>query len=232
MTEDPRYQVVLGDGLGPESVEMVFTYRLIGREEYRQVQAMAESEEEFEEIVCQLCVEEQYDWRGGLAGPATILCDMILEGSGMNEGQADMFLSIFRDELYSNPDYQKDCIIVEAFPNFSIDEVQNWPVVKHLYYYVRAEYIMTALRGKRLQIADPSELMATQQLQQVRRPQVEEDFDFGHEAPQRQENPQQEMSEADLLAMLGVSKNSVTTEIDKESIRFYEHKSSITGEYD
>lgn len=231
MSQDPRYQVVLGDGLGPVGVELVFTYRLLGREEYRQIDAMAETDEEFQEMVCQLCVEDDFDWRGGLAGPATVLCDLILEGSGLNEGQADMFLAIFRDELYTNPDYQKDCIIVEAFPNLTIEEVQNWPVVKHLYYYSRAEYILTAIRGKRLSIVNPEDIMATEQLSRVERPRVEDDFSF--DAPQ-QEPKQQDgaMSEAQLLAMLGVGADTIANDIDKESIKFHQHKDSITGQFD
>lgn len=234
MSEDPRFQIVLGDGLGPESLELTFTYRLIGREEYRNILSVAEDESEIDELVCMTCVEEDYDWRGGLAGAATTLADNILKSSGLAEGQAEFFLDLFRNELYSNPDYQRDCMIVEAFPNLDIEEVQGWPVIKQLYYYSRAEYILTVIRGKRIQFIDEEQIRAAEQVEQVRPPRQRvtdaPDPDWAQEPSREQAQPQGEMTEAQLMAMLGATQ--VSTDLDRESMHYYSEKDKLIGNFD
>lgn len=234
MSEDLRFQIVLGDGFSKEEngLELIFTYRLLGREEYRSILEAAEDESEIDEFVCMACVEEDYDWRGGLAGAATTVSDNILKSSGLAEGQAEFLLDLYRHELYSNPDYQRDCMIVEAFPNFDIEEVQNWPVVKQLYYYTRAEYILWAIRGKQIRFIDEEQIRAAEQMQNVPSPKEraaqEPDPDW-----MRQPEPQQpsgEMTEADLMRMLGVTE--VSKDLDRESMHYYSEKDKLIGKFD
>ena len=241
MSEDVRFRVVLGDGFAPEEngLELTFTYRLLGREDYRGILQDAETEAEIDEFVCMLCVEEPYDWRGGLAGPATAVAECILASSGLAEGQSEMLLEHFRHELYTSPDYQRDCMIVEAFPNLDIEEVQNWPVVKQLYYFSRAEYILSVIRGKKIRFIDAEQVEAAEAVQRVPRPservtdEIPEEWRTPEPAPSQpapQEQPKGQLTEAELMAMLGAT--SVSTTLDHESMNYYKHKDELTGDYD
>ncbi|MBA4293929.1 hypothetical protein C0431_13285 [bacterium] len=242
MSEDLRFQIVLGDGNGPDGLELVFTYRLLGREEYRGILETTEDVAEIDELVCMYCVEEEYDWRGGLAGAATTVAESILASSGLAEGQADFLLGLFRSELYRNIDYQRDCIIVEAFPNLDIEEIQNWPVVKHLYYFSRAEYILSAIRGKNVRYISEDDLLASERVQKVQSPSQRAAAapppDWGEPVERVEVTNQPKppasnggaMTEEQLLAMLGAS--NVSTELDHESMNYHIHKDSVTGDYD
>lgn len=234
MSEALRFQIVLGDGFPKEEngLELLFTYRLLGREEYRSILEMAEDESEIDELICMACVEEDYDWRGGLAGAATTVSDNILKSSGLAEGQADFLLELFRNELYSNPDYQRDCMIVEAFPHLDIEEVQNWPVVKHLYYYTRAEYILTVIRGKQIRFIDEEQIRAAEEMQNVPSPRERAAHAPDPEWMQQPEPAQSngEMTEADLMRLLGATE--VSKDLDKESMHYYSQKDKLIGKFD
>lgn len=241
MNEDLRFQVVLGDGLGKDSLELTFTYRLLGREEYRAILDEANEEAEIDELVCMLCVEEDYDWRNGLAGAATTMSDFILKSSGLDQGQAEFLLEMYRNELFSNPDFQRDCVIVEAFPHLDIEEVQNWPVVKQLYYYSRAEFIIHSIRGQEIRFITPEQIEAANRMQNVESPKMraqrEPDPDWMSQPsePQSKTPPTPNggggvMSEEELLRLLGATE--VSKDIDKESINYYKHKDELLGDYD
>lgn len=234
MSEELRFQIVLGDGFPKEEngLELLFTYRLLGREEYRSILEAAEDESEIDEFICMTCVEEDYDWRGGLAGAATTVSDNILKSSGLAEGQAEFLLDLYRHELYSNPDYQRDCMIVEAFPNFGLEEVQNWPVVKHLYYYSRAEYILAVIRGNQIRFIDEEQIRAAEQMQNVPSPRERAAQAPDPEWMQEPETTPSggEMSEADLMRLLGA--NEVSKDLDKESMHYYTQKDKLIGKFD
>lgn len=130
-----------------------FVWRPLTRGEYKRLVAAETAPADKEELVCQTCVlyPPGYDFATCLAGIPTTLAREILEKSGFPyNGQPNPLgkemLAAFRAEM-ETADNQADCIIVEAFPRFTIEEVADWPLEKTMYYLSRAEWILHHLRG-------------------------------------------------------------------------------------
>lgn len=128
-----------------------FIWRELTRGEYNRMVRFIDDEWAREEQVCALCVLEpsNVDYEETVAGLATVLCSHIMAESGFGEAGAEKIQSLldgFRQEM-TMFHHQISCIITEAFPNLDIEEVEEWPIEKALWYYARAEYKMNALRG-------------------------------------------------------------------------------------
>lgn len=237
MSAEARYKIVVGDNESAEDIQLVFHYRLLGREEYEGLLQHQMTEEELLESICYLCVEEDYPFSEGLAGIPEVIGNAILEGSGYLEGQPEFLLNLFRAEVNNNPNVQRDCIIAEAFPNIDIEEIAGWPLVKQLFYYSRAEYIM-ALRGRPIREIAIEEQQVMQKVSQAKpQPVTMEDVSF-KPAPQtapkpaKEANPQRELSEQEVMAMLGVDMSTIATDVDHEGMRYYAEKDRLTGDFD
>lgn len=139
-----------------EESEQEFIFKPIGREEYRIV--LEEFEEhkdlsEFQEALCQFSIVHPVDYQFhlGVGGVAEVLSDAILDMSGLFEQQGLELLIMNRNNM-QNFDYQIECIIHEAFPEHSLDEIGSWDMRKTMYYYARAEWILVNLRGVKLDL--------------------------------------------------------------------------------
>jgi hypothetical protein len=133
-----------------------FAWRRLTRGEYKRLVELDLSSSDSEEWICaQCCVYPQgYDFENCLsAGIPTTLARAILEGSyftdkpvPIQESPGHKLLQMFRldMDLFEN---QVDCIIAEAFPSLSIEEIANWPVDKAMFYLSRAEWTLRQLRG-------------------------------------------------------------------------------------
>lgn len=238
MSEQARYQITIGSDEEPQDLRYTFVYRLLGREEYEGLMQNNLTDEELLEAICYLCVEDDYPFSDGMAGIPEVLGNAILEGSGYLDGQAEFMLGMFRAEVQGNPNVQRDCIIAEAFPNIEIEEIANWPLTKQLWYYARAEYIMQ-LRGRPIREVSLEEQQVTQRVREAPVPQAKmEDLSF--QAPVQQQapvassetNPQRELTEAEVMAMLGVDMSTIATDVDHESMRYYAEKDKLTGDFD
>lgn len=139
-----------------EEGEQEFIFRPIGREEYRLVLEEYEYHKdlsEFQEALCQFSVvyPADYQFHLGVGGVAELLSDAILDMSGLFEQQGLELLVENRTNM-QNFDYQIECIIHEAFPEHSLDEIGSWDMRKTMYYYARAEWILVNLRGIELSL--------------------------------------------------------------------------------
>ena len=217
-----------------EDAPQAFIFRTLGREEYKYlflhfINDMAE----FQERVCEIATlyPKNYDFPNGVAGVPETLSNMILDSSGFAEGQALQLLAQYREQMYEY-DFQVDCMIHEAFPEISIEEIQMWNNHKTMYYLSRAEFILAGIRGHNIvtiedvlgdaasQEAEIQQQMAQQETgydnnfysdnQQEVYPEFQEQFDkMKQEQEVKQPPPPQEApkqmsgSEADILAMLG-----------------------------
>jgi|GEM_PF-2897982 len=152
--------------------EQHFVYRMIGRAEYNIVMSMEEaSPTETEEILCELATlyPEGFNFRTK-DGYATSLCSMILESSMLNGPEtAEQLLTYYRDEM-TDYNAQIDCVIHEAYPQFTLEEIAAWPVPKTMFYLSRAEWTLQNLRGVPLQHYTEEELRAMQTQQQMQVP--------------------------------------------------------------
>jgi hypothetical protein len=125
-----------------------FVFRTLGREEYKNILDKDLPIAEEQELVCQTAVlyPEGFDFKHSPAGYAATLSNLILEYSYLLPGQAKKILDQYREEMMIF-DYQADCIIHEAFPEFKIEEIPQWPMKKMMYYLSRAEWVLMNLRG-------------------------------------------------------------------------------------
>lgn len=141
-----QYRNVFAHIIGKET----FIYRTLGRKEYY---SLLENEEitdmEKEEVICTLCVlwPEEYDLDNCSAGVPTELTKIILKNSFLDgkEGM-DAILGVYRQEMYDLQN-QITCMINEAFPEFSIEDIEEWDMERTAKYLSRAEWKLINLRG-------------------------------------------------------------------------------------
>jgi hypothetical protein len=131
-----------------ELLDQEFVFRVVGREEYKAILDACEDLSDVQETLCQTAVlyPDGYDFIDNVAGLAETISNFILDASGLTEGQAKGLLEQYRQEMQVF-DYQADVIIHEAFPEFSIEHIQNWSVKKMMYYLARAEWVLINLKG-------------------------------------------------------------------------------------
>jgi len=137
---------------------IVFIYRAIGRKEYTQLILQENlSEPEKEELLCRTCClyPENFDFENcDEAGIPTSLTQEIVKNSYLSKENREKVLQYHRSEMY-DLDNQINCIILAAFPNYSLEEIENWDVVTACKYYSRAEWILHNIKGVPLREKDP-----------------------------------------------------------------------------
>lgn len=128
----------------------LFFFRTLTRKEYRQlVEAEDMSNYEKEDIVCSACVlwPKDFDFDNSDAALPTLLCNKIIETSFFaSEEERNKVYNFYRQDMF-DLDNQISCIINEAFPNYDIEEIEDWDVEKTAKYLSRAEWKLVNLRG-------------------------------------------------------------------------------------
>ncbi|WP_067923505.1 hypothetical protein [Alicyclobacillus shizuokensis] len=129
-------------------LDQVFIIRPLSRQEYKEILEADLPLGQHQEAICKVGViyPSDFDFENGLAGYAEALSDMILDISTLKPDQGKQLLEQYRSEM-ANFDYQVDCIITEAFPQFTLEELQTWTVKKTMLYLSRAEWKLAMLRG-------------------------------------------------------------------------------------
>lgn len=230
------FQLVIG--------EREFVYRPIGREEYKQIILMDLDLGEFQEMICSLGViyPEVYDYTKGVAGIAAVLSDAILDASGLLDGQAGELLQEFQEEML-NFDYQADCVIHEAFPEYTLEEISTWPVRKTMYYLSRAEWVLQTLKGVPVQMLKPGQAEEEGQQQAPPPTPPPMPIENQHEMPTPQTAPKDTQpegvaqTEEEVLAMLASTGQKVTnptTGMDEvyPELNWFKHMDELKGEFD
>lgn len=131
--------------------EQLYIYRALGRKEYREICMNDQlSEFEKEEVICDTCVlypQEEINWDEVDAGLPTELMKEIRKNSYLSDPQDRRnLINYYRSEMY-DLDNQITCIINEAFPNFDIEEIDQWSVDQTMKYLSRAEWKLANLHG-------------------------------------------------------------------------------------
>lgn len=127
-----------------------FLYRQLGRKDYKD---LMKSEDfnvfEKEEIICEVCVlwPENFDFKECEAGIPTELSKAILRNSFLDNIESrQILIDVFREEMYEI-DNQVSCLIHEAFPEFTLAEIEQWDMQKTAKYLSRSEWKLVNLRG-------------------------------------------------------------------------------------
>lgn len=128
----------------------IYIYKLLNRKAYKNLIANPNlSQIEKEDEVCKECIlwprdfnPDNYD-----AGMPTYLYEQIMENSFLT-GVKDMIVLIetCREET-EKLDSQMSCIINEAFPNYSIEEIEEWDMIKFCQMFTKAEWKLKNLRS-------------------------------------------------------------------------------------
>lgn len=131
--------------------DIEFVWRGLSRAEYRK--AMEYYDDDFlrAEYVCRLCVLDPVveDWEAEIpAGIPETITQHILVESGFAEGSTKIKdLQHIHDQEMTRFENQVSCIIKEAFNEFSLEEIDNWPLEKTMWHYSRALWVLRQLRG-------------------------------------------------------------------------------------
>lgn len=99
--------------------------------------------------VCAKCVvwPKDIDWDEVEAGVPDRLYKAIMEKSFLEDN--DRLASLIDEYRYdlNRVDEQMTCIISEAFPNYNIEEIDEWNMIKFCKIYTQAEWKLKNLRG-------------------------------------------------------------------------------------
>lgn len=137
----------------------IFIYRSLGRKEYRDILSDNRFNDfEKEELICDTCLlypdPDSFDWDSVDAGIPTELMKAIRKNSYLDDKKSRRsILDFYRSEMY-DLDNQITCIINEAFPQFDIEEIDEWDVERSMKYLTRAEWKLANLRGLQFKEAD------------------------------------------------------------------------------
>lgn len=144
-----------------------FICKPLGRKDWTDIMSSEECDNYVkEEIICKSTVlyPKDYDFSTCAAGIPSTLAQYVVAKShfGVNElSERIRLMSQYRKEMY-HLDHQMTCIICEAFPSFTIEEVENWSLEKTIKYMTRAEWILQNLHGLNFE-SDPLEALAEMQ---------------------------------------------------------------------
>ncbi len=222
------YQITIGDE--SKEIEYNFIFREIGKQEYNNLISTYSRHDELQEAVCEVCVlSPSYDFSKGLGGIAETLSNYIVEYSNLMRGQAEELLAVRTNEM-EYFDYQIECIIHEAFPSFTLEEISNWTIDRIMYYFSRAQWILENLRGTPLKITQENPKQEDVEQQQY-------DYSFtnsDNKAENHSDLKEDETSsdkEAELLQMLAQNQGSDINPPEKELRSFPEESWFKTQDY-
>ena len=151
--------------------DQIFFYRSIGRKEFRTIIDDEEMNDfQKENVICDVCTlyPINYNWGTCDAGIPTMLCEAIRNNSYLDSIETrQKLLGYYRSEMY-DLDNQITCIINEAFPQYDIEEIEEWDVEKTTKYLSRAEWKLHHFRGLQFVQPEGDFINGQQQQQEVK----------------------------------------------------------------
>lgn len=127
-----------------------YIYKALGRRDFRKIVSNEElSIEDKKDEIIKACIvyPEDFDIDDCIAGLINVLYSKIMEVSYLNDEESKAnVIEYYRQDMYSL-DNQITCLINEAFPNFDIEEIENWDLERTAKYLSRAEYKLQNFRG-------------------------------------------------------------------------------------
>lgn len=127
----------------------LYVYKPIGRKDYKDILSSDISNEDKKDKIIEACIlyPENFDIDDMVAGMINVLFDKIIDISYLDsEETREGVLNYYRQEMYQL-DNQITCIINEAFPQFDIEDIENWDVEKTAKYLSRAEWKLQNFRN-------------------------------------------------------------------------------------
>lgn len=137
---------------------VLFIYRPLGRKEYKDIYNNVNmSELDKQDAMCRAALIHpvDFDFDDCDAGIPNKLFADIFDKSCLDPESTYHLLNVNREEA-EQLGSEMACIIAEAFPAYTIDEIESWNNFKFIKIYAQAEWILTNIRGVefKLDIAD------------------------------------------------------------------------------
>lgn len=133
-----------------------YIFRILGRKEFKRILSSQDLDEmDKEDEICKTCVlwPEDFDIDEINAGTPPILCKYILENSFLDDITSTLrLLEYYADEM-EELENQMVCIISEAFPNYTLEEIESWNNLMFCKMFSRAEWKFNNLRNSELKSA-------------------------------------------------------------------------------
>lgn len=155
----------------------IYVYKPVGRKDYKEIcsnETLEELDKEDEIIRRSLLYPDPktFDIDTMIAGVAKRLFEEILKNSFLESVEIrTKVLQFYRQEMYDLQN-QIPCIINEAFPQYDIEDIENWDIERTAKYLSRAEFKLQNFRGLKMnydlinnQENNPSQQPAPQQEQ-------------------------------------------------------------------
>lgn len=125
-----------------------FIFRTISPKEYRELVEFAQNEEDAFERVCNTAVLwPRIDFSRGKAYLPTTLAPVILEESGFGGSHKEIELLMQYRQWMAGFDAQAPVIIATAFPQYRLEEIEEWTKEKIVKYATMAEWQFRFIRG-------------------------------------------------------------------------------------
>lgn len=137
-----------------------YIFRILGRREYKKIlHNDSLTELDMEDEICKLCVlwPEDFDTDECPAAAPTELCRQILENSFLDDITSTLRLLEYYKEEMTDLENQMICIISEAFPHYSLEEIEEWNNLKFCKMFTRAEWKFNNLKDG--EIKDVTEII-------------------------------------------------------------------------
>lgn len=127
-----------------------YFYRPLTRAEYREISDHNADMSDFdrEDLLVSTCLlwPEKLDFDRSPAGLIPQLAKLIIECSYLTKEERRNVLNYYHSEM-ATLDNQITCVIHEAFPTYSLEDIEDWDIEKTMKYLSRAIWTLHNLRG-------------------------------------------------------------------------------------
>ena len=184
----------------------LFSYRPLGRKEYKDIltnESLNDLDKQDAIVKTALVYPTDFDLDDCPAGIPNQLCTDIVEKSCLDPESMIYLLHMNRQEA-EQLGSEMACIIAEAFPAYSIDEIESWNNFKFMKVYAQAEWILKNIRGVQFQLdivdylADVADITADELIKMGIK--TEEDYS-SYQQPQQQYQPQPQQQQVQQTAV-------------------------------
>ena len=128
----------------------IYIYKLLSRKSYKNLISNPNlTQIEKEDEVCKECIlwPRDFDPDEYEAGMPTYLFEQIMTNSFLTSVDDMITLIEVSREETEQLDSQMSCIISEAFPNYSMEEIEEWDMIKFCKMFTKAEWKLKSLRS-------------------------------------------------------------------------------------
>ena len=134
--------------------DQLYAYRPLGRKEYKDIltnENLNDWDKQDAIVKTALVYPVDFDLDDCPAGVPDQLCNDIVSKSCLDPESMLYLLHVQRQEA-EQLGSEMACIIAEAFPNYSIDEIESWNNFKFMKIYAQAEWVLKNIRGVEFQL--------------------------------------------------------------------------------